>query len=272
MTTDTRTLRSNEPLAVELTAALKQGEVERLGRLLAADLGLADCVVVNSNGGGRSLLHLFADWPGHNPNAVAIVRMLAGAGADLDKPASGMWHRETPLHWAASSDDVVLIDALLGAGANIEHAGSSIDGGSPLSSAVGYGQWAAARRLIERGARTLLWHEAALGLMPAVTQRVEADPPPQPAELSGPFWNACHGGQLDAAQYLLAHGADLNWPAPWSGQTPLDIAEQAGRSDVVAWLAGKGAAHGKKSPYRDEATSGSVPIGGHDIERVPDSR
>jgi uncharacterized protein len=246
MTTDTRTLRSDEPLAVELTAALKQGEVERLGRLLAADPGLANCVVVNSRGGGRSPLHLFADWPGHNPNAAAIVRMLAGAGADLDKPASGR-HPETPLHWAASSDDVALIDALLDAGADIEHAGSSIDGGSPLSCAVGYGQWAAARRLVERGARTLLWHEAALGLMPAVTQRVEADPPPQPEELSGPFWNACHGGQLHAAQYLLAHGADLNWPAPWSGQTPLDIAEQAARSDVEGWLVGKGAARGKKS-------------------------
>ena len=96
MTTDTRTLRSDEQLALELTAALKQGEVERLGRLLAPDPGLADCVVVNSSGGGRSLLHLFADWPGHNPNAAAIVRMLAGAGADLDRPASGMWHRETP--------------------------------------------------------------------------------------------------------------------------------------------------------------------------------
>jgi len=115
MTTDTRTLRSDEQLALELTAALKQGEVERLGRLLAPDPGLADCVVVNSSGGGRSLLHLFADWPGHNPNAAAIVRMLAGAGADLDRPASGMWHRETPLHWAASNDDVALIDALLDA-------------------------------------------------------------------------------------------------------------------------------------------------------------
>jgi hypothetical protein len=47
--------------------------------------------------------------------------------------------------------------------------------------------------------------------------------------------------------YLLAHGADLNWSDPWSGQMPLDISEQAGRSDVVAWLIGKGATRGKKS-------------------------
>jgi hypothetical protein len=76
-------------------------------------------------------LHLFADWPGHNPNAAAIVQALAASGADLDAPAVNMWHREAPLHWAASNDDVALIDALLDAGADIEHAGSSIDGGPP---------------------------------------------------------------------------------------------------------------------------------------------
>jgi ankyrin repeat protein len=245
--TELRALQSDEPLAIELTAALKQGEVERLSRLLIADPGLALCVVEEPKGGGRTPLHLFADWPGHHPNAAAIVQTLAAAGVDLDAPAVGMWHRETPLHWAASNDDVALLDALLDAGADIEHEGSSIDGGPPLSCAVGYGQWAAARRLVERGARTLLWHEAALGLMPAITQRVEAAPPPRPEELSGPFWNACRGGQLAAAQYLLAHGADLNWPAPWSGQTPLDVAEQAGRDEVVAWLIGQGATRGTRS-------------------------
>jgi ankyrin repeat protein len=244
---DCHTLRSDEPLAVALTTSLKQGEVERLDRLLAANPRLALCVVEAPDGGGRTPLHLFADWPGHSPNADAIVQTLAAAGADLDAAAIGMWHREAPLHWAASNDDVALIDALLDAGTDIEREGSSIDGGSPLSCAVGYRQWAAAQRLVERGTRTLLWHEAALGLMPAIIRRFEADMPPQPEELSGPFWNACHGGQLAAAQYLLAHGADLNWPAPWSGQTPLDIAEQAGRNDVVAWLLGIGAARGTKS-------------------------
>ncbi len=240
------TMRSEEPLAADLTAALKQGEAERLIQLLAAHPELARSVVEDPKGGGRTPLHLFADWPGHNPNAATIVQVLAAAGADLDAPAVGTWHRETPLHWAASNDDVALIDALLDAGADIEHEGSSINGGSPLSSAIGYGQWAAARRLVERGARTLLWHEAALGLMPAIMRRVEANPSLRPEELSGPFWNACRGGQLAAAQYLLAHGADLNWPAPWSGQTPLDAAEQTARSDVVSWLLEKSAGRGEK--------------------------
>ena len=167
--------------------------------------------------------------------------------ANLDAPAVAMWHRETALHWAASNDDVALVDALLDAGADIEHDGSSIDGGPPLSSAVGYGQWEAARRLVARGARTLLWHEAALGMMPAIVRRFETDSAPQAETLSGPLWNACHGGQLAAAQYLLGRGADLNWAAPWSGQTPLDIAERSGRSDVVTWLLEKGAIRGKKN-------------------------
>jgi len=246
MTTGMPKLRSDDPLAVELTAAIKGSEAERLRALLAAHPGLASCVVEDAKGGGRTPLHLFADWPGHNANAAAIVQVLAAAGADLDAPAVAMWHRETPLHWAASNDDVALVDALLDAGADLEHEGSSIDGASPLSSAVGYGQWAAARRLVDRGARTQLWHEAALGMMPEITRRLVAATLPAD-QLSGPFWNACHGGQLAAAGLLLAHGADLNWPAPWSGQTPLDIAEQAERRDVVAWLLERGAIRASKT-------------------------
>jgi ankyrin repeat protein len=236
-----RVLRYDDPLALELTAALKQGDVDRLSRLVATDRGLAHCVVEDAKGGGRSPLHLFADWPGHNPNAAGIVRALAADGADLDAPAVGMWHREAPLHWAASSDDVPLIDALLDAGADIERPGSSIDGGSPLSCSVGYGQWVAARRLVERGARTLLWHEAGLGLMERIAPRFETEPRPGSDELSGAFWNACHGGQLTTAEWLLTRGANLNWRAPWSGQTPLEITERSGHSDIATWLTGKGA-------------------------------
>jgi len=61
MTTFLRTLRSDDPLAIELTTALKQGDVERLSRLLAVEPDLASCVVRNETGGGRMPLHLFAD-------------------------------------------------------------------------------------------------------------------------------------------------------------------------------------------------------------------
>ena len=89
--TGTRTLRSNEPLAVELTAALKQGEVDRLRRLLAANPGLAHCVVENAKGGGRTPLHLFADWSGHNSNAVEIVARSLRLGRALAQAITIRW-------------------------------------------------------------------------------------------------------------------------------------------------------------------------------------
>jgi len=85
-----------------------------------------------------------------------------------------MWHHETPLHWAASNDDVDLIDGLVDAGADIEHPGSSISGGPPAESAVGYAQWKALRRLYQLGATMNLSRAAALGLMPLVTGLVTA--------------------------------------------------------------------------------------------------
>jgi uncharacterized protein len=82
-------------------------------------------------------------------------------------------------------------------------------------------------------------------MMDEVARRIDGAPSLRGDELSGPFWNGCRGGQLAMAKFLHAHGADLNWSAPWSNQTPLDIAEKAEHSDVVAWLVANGATGGK---------------------------
>jgi uncharacterized protein len=137
-----------------------------------------------------------------------------------------------------------LIDALLDAGADIEHPGSSIDGGPPAQSALGYTQWNALRRLYQRGARVGLSHAAVLGLMPLVASLVDAVPPPSDEERSVAFWNACRAGQLESARYLLSHGADRYWRAPWSGQTPLDAAQDQQHRPVIAWLIEVGASKG----------------------------
>ena len=62
------------------------------------------------------------------------------AGADVNARFTGP-HTETPLHWAASSDDVEALDALLDAGADIEGDGAVIGGGTPIADAVAFGQW-----------------------------------------------------------------------------------------------------------------------------------
>lgn len=237
-----RTLPDSDRAAFELLRAVKLGDAEQLTRILNTDPGLASSWI-----GGCTPLHHFADAPGHRPNAAAVVNALVAAGADLNAHARDSWHHETPLHWAASNDDVRLIDALLDAGADIEHPGSSIDGGSPIQSAIGYAQWAAVRRLRERGAETGLSHAAVLGLVEAVTSLVETAPPPDRDDISGAFWNACRAGQLPVARYLLAHGAELDWPAPWDGSTPLDAATAKHERETAAWLLANGAHAGNPS-------------------------
>jgi ankyrin repeat protein len=183
-------------------------------------------------------MHVATDWPGHYPRIAATIATLIEAGAEVNGRASGP-HTETPLHWAASSDDVDALDALLDAGADIEADGVVIAGGTPLDDAVAFGQWQTARRLVERGAYASQFNAAALGLLDRVQAHLAHDPPP--GEVTAAFWAACHGGQRATAEDLLRRGADLNWIAPWDGLTPLDAAQRSEAHDLAAWLTTHGA-------------------------------
>jgi ankyrin repeat protein len=165
------------------------------------------------------------------------VAVLVAAGADVNARFAGP-HRETPLHWAASSNDVDVLDALLDAGADIEADGAVIAHGTALADATAFGQWAAARRLIERGAAARLGEAASLGLLDRVDTHLATDP--GRTEVTSAFWMACHGGQRATAEVLLDHGADLNWIG-YDGLTPLDAAHRSGAAEVVAWLRDIGA-------------------------------
>ena len=120
----------------------------------------------------------------------------------------------------------------------IEAAGASIAGGSPLDDAVGYGCWQVARLLVARGARVeRLWHAPALGMTQRVDELMAAAPPTHQALIDA-FWQACSGGQLRMAQYLLPLGADLNGTPSWGADRPLDVADgiDTGRQALVNWL------------------------------------
>src|SRR5689334_23767140 len=169
VTVDVLVLGTGHPLAVAVLAAIHAGDVAALRRLLAERPGLATARLGDDDGrpdGGmsRTLLHVVTDWPGHYPNGPATVAALVAAGADVNARFTGP-HTETPLHWAASSDDVAVLDALLDAGAQIDAAGAVIGGGTPLDDATAFAQWQTARRLVQRGAHTTLWHAATLGLL-----------------------------------------------------------------------------------------------------------
>jgi hypothetical protein len=241
-------ISEKEPLGVELVEAIQRGDVAWLRLRLGERPELATAFIRKAGGCGgagelRSLLHVATDWPGHFPNGPATVAALIEAGADVNARFTG-FHTETPLHWAASTDDVAVLDVLLDKGADMEASGGVIGGGTPLADAAAFGQWKAARRLVERGACTTLWQAAALGLMGRVEECFTAAPP-SPAEVTNAFWSACHGGQRSSAEFLFARGADVNWVA-YDGLTPLDAARRSGAEELVAWLQGLGARSAKE--------------------------
>jgi uncharacterized protein len=223
-----------EPVAV--VAAIRGGDLDALRRFIDQRPEL-----VTARIDGRTALHVVTDWPGYYPNGPEVVRMLVAAGADPNADTGGN-APETPLHWAASSDDVDVADALIEAGADLETPGGSI--GTPLDNAIGYGCWHVARRLVERGARVdKLWHAAALGLMPRVHDLLAGSPAPDRQEIDEAFWQACHGGQRRTAEYLLRHGADIDAAVAYAHGTALDVAAAADTSrDLLAtWLREQGA-------------------------------
>jgi ankyrin repeat protein len=231
-------LAGDDPIAVAATSAVQAGDLDRLERLLRDDPDLATARIGDSTI-SRTLLHAATDWPGHYPNVVQVIDVLARAGADVNARFHGP-HQETPLHWAASSDDVDALDALLDAGADIEAPGAVLGGGSPLADACGFGQWNAARRLVERGASTRLKDAAALGLADRIAAAFNVGPTPSKDEVTQALWSACHGGQREAAAVLLDRGADVNWVG-WDGLTPLDVATQAEAGELADWLRRQGA-------------------------------
>lgn len=236
-------LSKSAPLAQALVETIHAGEVESLIELLREHPGLASARTVDGKGGSGTPLHMAADWPGFFPRGPEVVAVLIAAGADPSAPVEGSWHAETPLHWAASSDDVEVARALIDGGADVEATGASIGGGAPLDDAVGYGCWRVARLLVERGARVdRLWHAAALGMMTRARELLAASPPTQ-QQLTDAFWQACHGGERRMAEYLLALGADLNGSPSWGDNRPLDAADgiDTGREALVNWLRDQGA-------------------------------
>jgi uncharacterized protein len=236
----------DDQVAEELRSAVRAGDVEAVQRLLRNDAALATARLGSKDSGSATPLHLVTDWPGYFPNGPQIVELLIDAGADpnalttsrgADTSGPG---DETPLHYAASSDDADVAEALIDGGADIEVPNGSI--GTPLANAVGYGCWHVARLLVARGARVdKAWHAAALGMLGRLDAILGSDPPAQ--DVSQAFWHACTGGQRRAAEYLLSRGADLNWEPDYAHGTPLDAA--SGRStqqeNVITWLRELGA-------------------------------
>jgi ankyrin repeat protein len=229
-------LPTEHPLAVDAARLIRTGDVDGLRALLAENPEVATARFGDDTT-SRSALHAVTDWPGHLPGGAAMVQVLVEAGADVNARFVGA-HTETPLHWAASCDDVEVLDALLDAGADIEAQGAVIAGGTPLFDARAFGQWKAAFRLVERGAQVTPADAATLGLIDRVREFLTTEPPAE--EVNRLLWGACHGGRFDTAVLLLDHGADVDWIPDWERLTPLDAAAREGATDLVTELRRRG--------------------------------
>ncbi len=242
----TVTLPNDAPAVVELLAAVRGGDVDVVRRLVTEHPDLVRARIGGS-GGTRTALHMVTDWPGYFSNGPTIVALLIDAGADPNARTTGRESpltpgpgSETPLHYAASSDDVDVAVALIDGGADLETPGGSI--GTPLDNAVGYACWHVARLLVARGARVeKVWHAAALGMLERLDELLV--PEIDPEEISQGFWHACGAGQRRAAERLLSAGADLNWEPDYAQGTALDAAKGLGtrQNNVIDWLESIGA-------------------------------
>jgi len=236
---DRRFVPDEDPIVTEAGETVQRGDLARLDQLLAehpwlatASFGDAEC--------HRTLLHAVCDFPGKFPNGAATVRRLVPAGADVDARSCFDGHTETALHWAASCDDVAVVDALLDAGADIEAAGADIGGGTALGDACEFESWGAAWRLVQRGANTRLRDAAALGMVEQVQAALAAGDGLEPDEISQALWSAAVGGQYAISVLLGERGADVNWRGR-DGRTPLDCAEEAFAPKLTTWLRERGA-------------------------------
>jgi ankyrin repeat protein len=240
--------------------AVDSGDVATLRELLDSNPKI---VSERTSDNPRTLLHTLCDSPGHRPNAHAVAQLLFDAGADVNAraPFKGKVEPgETPLHWAASNDDVEMIDVLLDAGADIDMDGGIIANSTPLHEAIVFGCLNTAAKLVERGASSNLMVAGALGRRDLAEPYFDGDgnvtpdagalpcwPAPRPpkAALDSAFGFACRNGKLDMAQWLLSKGADINALNP-VGETPLDQAISRGRHEVEAWLREVGAKTSKE--------------------------
>ncbi len=229
---------ADDARVLALTRAVQTGDVGMLEALLVEHPGLAT-ERFGDDHVSRTSLHVVTDWPGNFARAAETIAVLVRAGADVNGRFAGA-HAETPLHWAASSNDVAAIDALLDAGADLEADGAVLTGGPPMDDAIVFAQYLAARRLADRGAVTKFWHDAPLGHVDRVRDALDAAPNDRVdrEQITNACWHAARAGQLAVVELLVEAGADLS-VALWDERTIVDAAVVNGSADVVAFLSSR---------------------------------
>ena len=237
-------------------AAIEQSDIERLEALIASHPDLPN---LRSKDNDRTLLHTIADYPGHKPKGIEMARLVIDAGADVNarfQHGQVAAVKETPLHWAASNDDVDLAELLLDAGADIDVDCGVIANGTPIWNAVIFRCVNVARLLIERGASSNLMTAAGAGRRDMVDRFFDEEgnvtknagalpcwdePRPPKTALDSAFGFACRNGHATIAKVLCERGADPGWVNP-AGESAYQQAKTGGHRIVMDWMKARGIA------------------------------
>ncbi|MEO6412261.1 MAG: ankyrin repeat domain-containing protein [Pedococcus sp.] len=230
-----------------LLAALRDGDVEALRELLAAEPGRAATPMgpLPGHPRGASPLGYVAMrrydtatgvW-GDVPGTRALARALIEAGAPVDGEAGDS---ETPLITAASYGDAGVAEELVASGADLSARSSSTAGGVPdataLLHAAVFGMTAVVDVLVAAGASPMSIEEAAAA--GDVTGSVEgAD---EQARVRALVMAADHQ-RLEVIDVLVAAGTPLDEADAVWGRHPLRVAAEDGRDRSVAHLLALGA-------------------------------
>lgn len=239
----------NAAIMMPAINAVREGRVEDLSTWLETHSRRINDVLGDNP---RTLLHYATDWPGFQPRAAETIAVLVAAGADVNTRfvAEDVAATETPLHWAASSDDLSAAKALIRAGADLNPTGGCIGNGTPLTLAVIFQNWKVAAELVESGALISLPLVAGMGRIDLVETFFDssgrfANPHPSlphadtvndaEGQLDGAICLAAMSGRMEVVQYLLGNGANVNAISAIDS-TPLDEALKNGHSDVADLL------------------------------------
>lgn len=212
---------------------------------------------------GTTALH----WAAHNDD-LETVKLLIAAGANVRVTNR---YGVTPLHEASTVANVAMIDALLKAGASPNAAYGA--GETPLMMAARTGNAEAVKVLLAHSADFNATEESR-GFTPLMLAAVENHPEVakllidrgasvniasvrysfQEGKASAggalsrraeggmtPLLFAARQGSIEAAQVLIAAGADVNMPEPAFSFTPMNTAVYNGHYDFAAMLIEKGA-------------------------------
>jgi ankyrin repeat protein len=217
---DANTISATQPTTTLHDAATK-GLTETVARLL--DQGVA---VDHFNAARATPLHL-AIKEGH----VDIVRLLLSSGASIEAPYGPILLK--PLHLAAMTLNPAMMEAVLRHKPNLE---SRHDGLTPLYFAVGTGDVAVVRLLLDAGADIYARTTSESGTGESVLHM------------------ACASFKTAMVAFLIRCGADVNviGTNP-KGQTALHIAAQYGNAEAVTELIAAGANMYAKFPDKRTA-------------------